>query len=146
MAGESEMRRRVVKILAKQHAVSVENRCSPGTPDINCTGGWIECKRHARGWPFGERTPVKLSHGLLKTQERWIEKRVRAGGRVFVLVQVGNDFVLLDGLTAIRILDGNHDKAAFRAKALLWCDGWDNLSTYLPTYIESHESRRKRRR
>lgn len=94
------MRRAVIKLLRPLHAISVENgMCHPGTPDVNCTLGWIELKA-TNNWPAREETPVRLDHDLTPQQRIWLMKRRRAGGACWVLLTVANDWLLLDGAVA----------------------------------------------
>jgi hypothetical protein len=87
------MRQRIVKILKPLHAVSVENSCGSGTPDINYIGGWIECKC-VNTWPKNPSAIVKIPH-FTPQQRLWIKKRLQAGGVVQVILKVGRDWVLL---------------------------------------------------
>src|SRR5262245_13192477 len=68
-----------------------------GVPDGNycCSGveGWVEFKA-ARGW----RVPMR------PTQVAWIERRCRAGGRVFVAVRRDQSLYLYPGTTARQLL------------------------------------------
>jgi hypothetical protein len=79
-------------------AVSVENPARPGTPDVNYVEGWIELKK-LRRWPRDPDAVVPCVH--FRTGQRvWIKRRARAGGRVHVLLQVGQDWLLLPGAGA----------------------------------------------
>lgn len=98
------MRQSVVGALKKFDACSVENRCGPGTPDVNYVEGWIECK-WAQRWPVGTNTVLKLVHPLETAQKVWLQRRWRRGGNAFVLLQVRKDWLLFDPPTAARIFD-----------------------------------------
>lgn len=101
---ESNMRRTVIKLLKPLHAVSVENGiCHPGTPDVNCTLGWIELKA-TEAWPVRPTTIVRLDHDLNDAQRIWLTKRRKAGGGAWVMLTVGRDWLLFDGEVAARIL------------------------------------------
>jgi hypothetical protein len=96
------MRQVVVKMLnaAGLDAVSVENPAYPGTPDINFCEGWIELKQLA-AWP--ERIGSDVRIDCFTPQQRvWLLKRWRAGGNVWLLVQIGPQWLLFDGETAAR--------------------------------------------
>lgn len=95
---EQRMRQRVVKALKSLDAHSVENPCRPGTPDINFVEGWMELK-WAKKWPTREGTPFRCEH-FTPQQRVWLLARRRAGGRAFVLLQVGSDCLLFDGADA----------------------------------------------
>lgn len=95
---ESNMRKKVVKALAPLNAISVENPCLPGTPDVNYIEGWIELK-WLRSWPKREETPVRLEH-YTKVQRVWAFRRRRAGGQCWMLLQCGREWLLMDGAVA----------------------------------------------
>lgn len=88
----------------------VENSLRRGMADVNgCRLGidfWIELKTAAR--PINPKTPVTTKWQSYQTP--WLRARYRAGGRVFVLVQVGQSHearrYLLSGDLAIYIKEG----------------------------------------
>jgi hypothetical protein len=84
-------------VLSSLDPVRVENPVGPGTPDVNYTGGWIELKFADRWPPRGG--PLRLEH-YTKQQRVWHQKRRRAGGRVFVLLKVDVEWLLIDGVKA----------------------------------------------
>ena len=133
MGSESTMRTRVCKLLKKLDAQAVENRVGPGMPDICYIGGWIEAK-YTASFPKRADSPVTLTHELLQTQKVWIKRHTRKGGIVRVLVQVSNEFFLLDGLWACENL-GEVDRATLTAGADLHCVGWPELALDLPDYL-----------
>jgi len=81
---------------------SIENwGVGSGVPDANFCGpggveGWVEFKA-ARGW----QVP------LAPTQVAWIERRVRAGGRVFVAVRKDQSLWLFHGAHAREFATGD---------------------------------------
>ena len=89
------MRQRVVKALKPLDAFSVENPCRPGTPDVNYMEGWMELK-HKYEWPKRAATTVRLDH-FTPQQRLCLMKRWHAGGNSFLLLQVGDDWLLFDG-------------------------------------------------
>jgi hypothetical protein len=123
------MRKQVVKLLQELDAFAVENPCLPGTPDINCTLGWIECKK-MRAWPKRAGTVVRLDHHLTPQQRIWLSRRCRKNGRAFVLLQVANDFLLLWGATAAEQLEKLPKRALIEA-AIFQCSGWAELEKKL---------------
>jgi len=129
------MRCKVVKILNgyRLHGMAVENMVGPGTPDVAYIGGWIECKK-TKKWPVRSTTPVRLDHGLLDTQRLWIRKHAKHGGRVFVLIQVALEFLLLDGMVAVSFL-GTSTQAELKEHSLLVCRGWKELEARLKEYL-----------
>lgn len=71
------------------HMTRLENLVGEGTPDTEgCLDGrqfWIELKCNAR--PARAKTPIHVKFRPM--QPPWLKRRVRAGGRAFVLIQVG---------------------------------------------------------
>lgn len=98
------------------HAVSVENPCWPGTPDVNFVGGWIELKQEDH-WPKRPATVVRLHHELGREQIIWHAKREAAGGKVWVIVHVERDWLLFRSADAARIL-GNAPRLVLLSAAL----------------------------
>lgn len=79
------------------HVVQVENGAvGPGTPDtyvrVRGTAAWIEVK-YAKA-PARPTTPVRLRH-LTTQQVGWHAAEIRAGGRVWLLLQLSRDYLLL---------------------------------------------------
>jgi len=99
---EHGMRKDVVLALRGLGAVSVENGCGAGTPDINHTMGWIELKSLARVPPKGG--PLRVPH-FTPQQRAWLFKRDKMGGLAQVLLKVGkHDWMLLSATTAFQML------------------------------------------
>lgn len=95
---ESGQRQRVIRALKSLHAIPVENPIRAGTPDVNCTAGWIELK-WVRRWPVRAATLVRIDH-YTREQKRWLRKRHRAGGGAWLLLQCGREWLLFSGETA----------------------------------------------
>lgn len=133
MGSESTMRTKVCGILRKLDAVAVENRVGPGMPDIAYIGGWIETK-YTADFPKMADSPVTLTHGLLITQRVWIRRHYRKGGTVHVLVQISNEFFLLDGMWACDLL-GEADRETLTQWAVLHCVGWPQLESELFNFL-----------
>ena len=95
---ESSMRRRVVKALWKLDAQPVENSAVPGTPDVECIGGWIELKQLPK-WPADPEGLVRIAH-FTRQQRVFHIRRRRAGGSSWFLLQVKREWLLLDGAIA----------------------------------------------
>jgi len=118
---ERDMRRQVVKLLAPLGAFAVENGgAHPGTPDVACTAGWVECKA-TNQWPAREATPVKLDHDLTQQQRIWLIRWDRVNGRAWVMLNIAGDWLLFDGMTAAKHL-GNATKAELFELALATWD------------------------
>jgi hypothetical protein len=85
----------------------IENSIDKGTPDVTYlfrrypkvppVMGWVELK-YLDGWPDSDRTKVVVKK-LTKDQVDFIADWDAAGGRAYVLIQVGRDYALLDAGT-----------------------------------------------
>lgn len=95
---EATMRSYLVKKMAEFDAVPIESPTTgKGIPDINYTGGWIECK-WLRAWPKGcDTRPVKFEHALSKEQQLWLWRRAKKGGKTWVCAKIGRDWYLWPG-------------------------------------------------
>ncbi|MBB76566.1 MAG: hypothetical protein CMJ75_18835 [Planctomycetaceae bacterium] len=109
---ESDLRRRVIVAMRKYDAVAVENPAGPGTPDVNYVEGWVELK-WMRRWP--ESDIVRIDH-FTQQQRVWLKKRHHRDGNVWLLLQVGNDYLFFDGKTAAEYV-GKVSRAELYEKA-----------------------------
>lgn len=79
-------------------AISIEAPIRAGVPDVNYTGGWIECK-WMKFWPKrADTNPVRFPHPLTKEQGIRAWKRTKAGGVSLVAAQVSREWFFFDGL------------------------------------------------
>lgn len=92
MKPEARLRQRVVKALSSLHAFPVENVIRPGTPDVNCTLCWLELKIDE----VLKSGVVALSH-LRNEQKVFLYKYWEAGGKAFLLLEVGTAWFLVPG-------------------------------------------------
>lgn len=99
---ERNMRQRVVRILKPLHAFSIENPCRPGTPDLSYADGLLELK-WARAWPTKDTSVFQVPH-YTPQQRLFHRKRWSAGGKMFVLLQVANDWMIFAGPVAAAYL------------------------------------------
>lgn len=105
---ERDMRGQVVRILRPLGAFAVENGgCHPGTPDIACVAGWIECKA-TNQWPAREDTPVRLDHDLTKGQRIFLMQWHRAGGAGWVMLNIAGDWLLFEDIVAVSCVGGRY--------------------------------------
>ncbi len=116
---ESALNHRLVKALKAYHPVRVENSVCPGTPDIECTLGWIENK-FLDHWP--RQGIVKIDH-YTPQQRVWAIRRSRATGPgrgIWFCLQVDKEVLLFRGEVAAEFA-GKCDEATLRSKALqIW--------------------------
>lgn len=118
---EATSRKRVVKALAGLHAVPVENPAQPGTPDVNCSLGWIE-QKWLRRWPTRDGTPVLIPHFTTR-QRRWLRKRWETDRGAWLLLQVQHEWLLFTGRIAHDYV-GRVDRARLRVFAMNhWVSG-----------------------
>jgi len=138
---EKSQRTRVTRALKPLHGFAVENVCLPGTPDVNCTLGWIELK-WIEDWPARASTPVRLEH-YTPQQRIFAQKRGRAGGLSLLLLQVEStqDWLLFDGPTAARIV-GHVPRAELFEGALAHWVGHDMEKNLVPCLYELFENSR----
>jgi hypothetical protein len=118
---ERTMRQRVVRLLRDEllDPISVENRVGPGTPDINCTLGWLELKQADRWPPRGGA--LRLPH-LTAQQRAWLKRRREHGGCAWLLLQVGTEWMLFDGADVLAV--GQEDREGLRSVAIaVWDRG-----------------------
>lgn len=115
---ETHQRARVIRALRPYHAVAVENgTVGPGTPDVNCTLGWLELK-WLRRWPKNEETVVKIDH-YTPQQRIWLKRRARAGGGVWLLLQVGREWLLFSAEYAAEHIGRDATRENLARNALL---------------------------
>lgn len=97
---ESNFWDRVRPLLAGLDPVRVENAVSSGTPDVNCLLGWIELKQiRAEDMPKRASTVVRLDH-FTPEQRAWLTRRTHFGGAAWVLLLMGEEWLLIEGRTA----------------------------------------------
>ena len=112
---EKGMRKTVVKALRPLDAIAVENPAYPGTPDVNGIEFWIELK-WASSWPGANHRPLRIPH-FTRQQKLWLTKRWSMGGAVYLLLKVGQEWLLFEGDTAALVVgEGTRDK--LRASAI----------------------------
>lgn len=86
--------------------VRVENVLGAGTPDVNYTAGWIELK-HMDAWPSRAASPVIIQ--TLKErpeQVAWLTRRWWAYAPAYLMVRIGQDIMLFDGVTSRAVRNG----------------------------------------
>lgn len=78
------------KVATHGHFERIENMVGIGRPDVNyCVNGFegnIELKQ-VPAWPVKSEKVLEIKH-FSPQQRLWIRKRVAAGGRVYVLLEV----------------------------------------------------------
>lgn len=84
------------KLSPYARVVRMESAISAGVPDeYVCARGmsaWVELK-HMDAWPVRVSTPVRCPRLRLE-QVAWLEEEDAAGGRAFLLLQVGREYLL----------------------------------------------------
>lgn len=88
----------------------IENLVEPGTPDVNYRDGWIELK-YIPAWPKRAETMVKIDH-YTPQQRAWAIRRGHVGGKVSLLLVVGDEWLLFSGKDAAYWLGETWTRAA----------------------------------
>lgn len=134
---EAALRASVIRKLEPLNAVAVENPALPGTPDVNYVGGWLELKSLER-WPAHAKTKVRCEHWT-PVQRVFHLRRCNVGGGCRVLLEIclSHDYLLLDGLDAVRLL-GEGTQAELRAAAIFVWHGKAEALTGLLEFLTSH--------
>lgn len=101
MSELGDMRPRVLNALRAVDAVAIENRVGTGTPDVECTLGWLELK-WLRHWPKRASTVVKLKH-YKREQRLWLQRRWDKGGLACLLLQHRREWLLYAAPNAQRV-------------------------------------------
>lgn len=102
MASETSMRGRVLHALKPLDAHGIENALYAGCPDVEFIGGWIELKS-LNDWPKRPETLVRIEHFTME-QRHWLRRRVRRGGKAWLLLRVRNEWLLFPGDRAADIV------------------------------------------
>ena len=118
---ESAMRTRVIGMLKHLDAVAVENPACPGTPDVNFIEGWVELK-NMRRWPKHPSAVLLVSH-FTPQQRIWLRRRHRKNGNVWLLLQVGREWLLLRGDVAAEHLGSCTRQQLIDRSTLFWAHG-----------------------
>lgn len=135
---ETDTRQHVVAALKCRHALSVENSCGAGTPDVNYMEGWIECK-YRRHWPKKPETVVRLDHPWTPQQRLWARKRWQVGGNAYLLLQVSRDWLLFDIPTALRVVE-QVPKAELVAAAMVRWTSIDAMKAELRDHVTRNDT------
>lgn len=109
---EKALQRRLLTVMRGHWAAHKHNDAMPGVPDISFTipatdewlavDGWLELKYA----PASKRTTVvaRFDTRSWAAQKIWMRKRGGAGANIWVLAQVGEEFILLPWRNAVAIL------------------------------------------
>lgn len=115
---EKLIRRKVITYLKKYNATPVENPACPGTPDICVRGIWIEAKfvkpkKNAR---------TRVSVGNYRpAQKLWAQREHKAGGRSFILIQIDDNYYMVNPVKVNFILSWE-DIYDLKRASEWWCE------------------------
>lgn len=105
----------------------LENKLGSGLPDVfYCSkgvSGFLELK-HLKGWPVREETTTAL--GISAAQKLWLWELHDAGGKGFVFVRIGEEWLLIPVCAGL----GEATRAEWMSRAILQCEGdmvWHKL-------------------
>jgi hypothetical protein len=115
--------------------VRVENPAHPGTPDVNYKEGWIELK-HTNRWPIRDGQ-IQLPHPPTKEQIAWLYRRWIAGGICFLLIRVGSEWLLFEGLIVYALWKGPKTKQELTRHALRVFEHPRDVANFLAKYKRS---------
>jgi hypothetical protein len=117
------MRSNVLEALKSLHGIPVENPVLPGTCDVNYVEGWIELKQMPC-WNKNKNSDFLIEH-FTPQQRIFLHKRWKKGGNVWMLLQVGPEFLLFEGEWASQLL-GKCCEVMLRSCAV---GQWHNVAT-----------------
>jgi hypothetical protein len=123
VGAESNMRGRVCEALRVLHAVAIENSVDAGTPDVNCSAGWIELKQLPL-WPARPETHVRIPK-FRPEQRLWLQNRCEKGGTAWLLLRVENEWLLFWGAWAARHINSCTKKQLIEGAVAYWPNGLD---------------------
>lgn len=96
---ESRLFKKLKRATQNFHWQRHEDKFTSGIPDCSYAGpngeGWVELKTYD-AWPRDASEPLKFTD-LKPTQVNWANKRIKAGGTVWFLIEVKNDWFLIWG-------------------------------------------------
>ena len=92
---EAQMRANLVAQFKDLHMKPIENVVGIGTPDVTYIGGWMELKILAE-WPARDTTVVKFKR-YTKEQKMWLRDHWDLGGRSFLVLKVGPEWMAFAG-------------------------------------------------
>lgn len=96
---ESKLFKKLKRATPHFHWQRHEDKFTSGIPDCSFAGpkgeGWVELKTYDC-WPRNPEDPLKFTD-LKATQVNWAKKRIKAGGNVWFLIEVGEDWFLIYG-------------------------------------------------
>lgn len=121
MGAEANMRGRVCDALRVLHAVAIENSVDRGTPDVNCSAGWIELKQLPL-WPVRAETMVRVPK-FTQEQRLWLQNRCEKGGAAWLLLRVEDEWLLFWGAWAARHVGNCTREQLIEGAHVYWPNG-----------------------
>lgn len=108
----------------------VENLCEKGTPDVNYTRGWLELKYVTR-WPR-RGGPLRVDH-FTPEQRVWLQLRALSGGTALLMLKVGEEWLLFNGVIAAKYLGESTREQLYKLTIARWTSkpGAEELSRWL---------------
>jgi hypothetical protein len=129
---EQSMSRLVMEALRPLDPVRVENLVHPGTPDINFNHGWIELKEVV-AWP-SKPWHLRIPHFTIQ-QKIWLRRRVKHGGRAYLLLKVASEWLLFSGERAADLIGESTPEQLREGAEMTWRTGevgcWKRLLEHL---------------
>lgn len=136
---EKTLRKEIVAALREEwDAQAVENVVAVGVPDVECTLGWLELKTH-HGWPKDEGQSFVLDHPISNEQAIWLRRRWRKKGGAYLVVQVGDEYLVFTGEAAFRLWRGGcGTREHFCSLAVGRAKGLKALTENLAKWMQQH--------
>lgn len=101
--------------------MAVENRVGLGTPDVNCTAGWVELK-WLRCWPVRKDTIVRIDHFTVQ-QRIWLRRRWQANRGAWLLLQCRREWLLFTGEEAAEHVGKVDREGLYKWASIRWTQG-----------------------
>ena len=98
MGSESQMWRTLRPAMLSLDPVRIECKVDEGVPDVNYLTGWLELK-YADCPATDPQYIPRLPH-FTPEQRRWLSRRWKAGGLVWLMLRTEGEWLLFDGYSA----------------------------------------------
>lgn len=92
---EKDLNKVILRCLKGYDPIRVENAALPGTPDINCTLGWIESKWMEHP-PNDPDALFKIPH-FTPQQRAWLMRRYCTDTKCWLILQVAKNYFVFQG-------------------------------------------------
>lgn len=105
----------------------IESPCTPGVPDVEFIGGWMELKEIDKP---KRKMPILKVPKYVQDQRVWAVRRARAGGAVWFLIKVGKEWWLFKGEVAAEIVGRRSYDETWAAAHKVWYNSINGKELY----------------